>query len=210
MSNRFPHLILNDGKRFYFGQDLREAEEIFAINAKPYPPELARVRANHRIIETAELELTFDSGKLSNMEFREGFDFQIPLIPYCERWKNLDSIVFPKSPEKMMHEDAMGKLALWEKRAQQSGAKKIEAGDDLAINEFSTASEAGECWNMIGISLGQSRRTGGGGLWMDGWIFQFTSATDLQLHKIPVGIFQSVSAFCDEFNTAARNKTVGS
>ena len=207
MSNRFPHLILNDGKRFYFGQDLAEAEVVFGLSAKPHPPQIARVAPLQRKIETSELVLTFDAGKLMRMEFLRGFDFQIPLTPYFDPWKNLDLYDFPIPAEEMTHEDAMKKLALWENRAQQSGAKKIEAGNDLAINEFSTCSEAVEYWNMIGINIGQSRRAGGGGLWMDGWIIEFTSATDLQLHKIPVGIFRSVSAFCDEFNTAARKRS---
>ena len=88
MPVRFPNLVGSDGKRFYFGQDLAEAEESFGISAKQLSPDLARVHPNHRIIETKELALTFDTGRLSNMEYLEAFDFKIPLAPYAEikRW----------------------------------------------------------------------------------------------------------------------------
>jgi hypothetical protein len=210
MSIRFPHLFTDDRKRFYFGQELVEAEEMFGMSAKQHPPELARVHPNHRIIETKELKLTFDAGKLSNMEFLKEFNFKMTLAPYAEEWKNLNDLGFGRNTTR---EEAAGYLSNWEKRASALGARKIEAGDDLASLEFSIYSSderdlglktLGIDWNVFGINMGKSRRAGGGGLWTDGWIIHFVSAGDAESGKLHAGRIDSISAFCDEFNTAAR------
>jgi len=209
MSDRFPHLVSNDGKSFYFGQNLGEAEEMFGISGKQYPPEIARVRPNHRIIETKELSLTFDAGKLSHMEFLRNSGLETALAPYAEVWKNLNGLGFGSNT---MSGEAAGYLSVWEKRVGAFGARKIEAGSDLASLEFSIYSQDpdddlkvyGIDWNILGINMGKSRRSGGGGLWADGWIIHFATARDAELSQIPVGKLRSMSAFCDEFNTAAR------
>jgi hypothetical protein len=209
MSNRFPHLVTNDGKRFYFGQDLAEAEESFGISAKQLPPSLARVRPNHRILETKELTLAFDTGRLSNMEFLEDFDFRIPLTPYAEDWKNLNGLGFGRD---MTRRAAVGHLSTWEERVITLGARKIDCGNDLSAGEFSTYSSDEDehlkilsiDWSVLGIHMGKSRRAGGGGLWTDGWIIHFATARDADLYQVPIGKVRSISAFCDEFNTAAR------
>jgi hypothetical protein len=209
MPTRFPNLVASDGKRFYFGQDLAEAEESFGISAKQLSPSLARVRPNHRIIETKELALTFDTGRLSNMEFLEDFDFRIPLTPYAEDWKNLNGLGFGRD---MTRGAAAGYLSTWEKRVSTLGARKIECGNDLSAIEFSTYSSDEDedlnalsiHWSVFGINMGKSRRAGGGGLWADGWIIHFATARDADLYQVPIGKFRSISAFCDEFNTAAR------
>jgi hypothetical protein len=203
MSNRFPHLLMSDGKRFYFGQNLAEAEEMFGALAKQHPPEIARYVPQQKTIETSGLILTFDAGRLMRMEFLQDFSFQVPLAPYPENWKNFDSFDFAKTANEMTRKDVVESLAAWEIRAQRSGARKIEPGD-LATNEYYTYSDEEEFWNVIGINIGKSRRAGGGGLWMDGWIINFTTARDAELNQVAPGIFRSVSAFCDEFNTAAR------
>ena len=209
MPVRFPNLVGSDGKRFYFGQDLAEAEESFGISAKQLSPDLARVHPNHRIIETKELALTFDTGRLSNMEYLEAFDFKIPLAPYAEDWKNLNGLGFGRDT---MRGAAAGYLSTWEKRASTLGARKIECGNDLSAREFSTYSmdededlnALGIDWSVLGIHMGKSRRAGGGGLWADGWIMHFATAREAGLYQIPIGKLRSISAFCDEFNTAAR------
>lgn len=137
------------------------------------------------------------------MEFLVNFDFQIPLPPYSEAWKNFERSDFPPLGCDTKHEAVTEYLAAWEKRAIALGARKVELGD-LSSNEFSTYSEELEYWNVLGINMGKSRRAGGGGLWTDGWIMQFTTVNDAESHKTPSGFFRSVSAFCDEFNTAAR------
>jgi hypothetical protein len=210
MSNRFPHLVSNDGKQFYFGQDLAEVEKIFGVSARQHLPETARAAQNQRILETKELILTFDTGKLMHMEFLQDFNFERPLTPYADDWKNLDCLPFKKE---MSREEAVGHLSTWEKRVSVLGARKIECGDDLSSNEFSTYSfneededmkTLGIDWNVFGINMGKSRRTSRGGLWTDGWSIEFTTARDAKLNQRPIGRFRSVSAFCDEFNTAAR------
>lgn len=208
MSNRFPCLVAN-GKRFYFGQDLTEAEKNFGISAKQHRAEIAWVVPNQRIIETNEVILTFDVGKLMRMELLEDFDFKIPLTPYAEDWKNLDGSVFGAD---MTREKTTQYLSLWEQHSIRLGCKKTESGEDLLAKEFSTYSSdetdglrAVELdWSTLGINMGKSRRAGGGGLWADGWIINFTTNRDAELYQLPIGNFRSVSAFCDEFNTAAR------
>ena len=198
-----------DGKRFYFGQNLAEAEEMFGMLAKQHPPEIARHVPQQKIIETSELILTFDAGRLMRMEFLQDFNFDRPLTPYADDWKNLEGMRFEKE---MTRAEASVHLLTWEKRAQALGASSIESGNDLSSSEYSLwSSDEDEDlktlsldWNVLGINLGKSRRAEGGGLWMDGWIINFASARDAELHQASPGIFRSVSAFCDEFNTAAR------
>ncbi len=211
MLKRFPHLNANGGKRFYFGQNLAEAEEIFGRAGRENPPEIARVRPSLRIIETNEVILTFDAGKLSNMEFLRDYDFEFPLAPYAEEWKNLNGLDFRKDTTRA---EATGYLSNWEKRVSALGARKMECGENLSSSEFSTYSSdddddvwlktLGIAWDVLGINMGKSRRAGGGGLWTDGWIIEFKTAADAKLDQLPIGKLYRISAFCDEFNTAAR------
>ena len=143
------------------------------------------------------------------MEFLEDFDFKIPLTPYAEDWKNLNGLGFGRN---MTRGAAAGYLSTWEKRVGALGARKIECGNDLSASEFSTYSSdevedlnaPSIYWSVLGINMGTSRRAGGGGLWADGWIIHFATARDADLYQVPIGQFRSISAFCDEFNTAAR------
>lgn len=203
MSSRFPHLNTDDGKRFYFGQSLAEAEEIFGLPAIEHSPEITRYVPLQKMIKTAGLILTFDAGKLMRMEFLTGFNSQMPLAPYAENWKNIDSFTFPILAGEMSRHDAAGHLADWEIRAQKLGATKVEPGD-LEANEFYTYSVELDFWNALGINIGKSRRAGGGGLWTDGWIISFTTDQEAESRQVPSGMIRSISAFCDEFNTAAR------
>lgn len=197
---------MDDGKRFYFGQALTETEEIFGVTAKQQPPELARYVPQQRIIETDALILTFDAGQLMRMEFLVNFNFKIPLAPYSAEWKNFERSDFTSLGPETTREEANQALGVWEDRAAKLGTRKVEAGDDLAANEFSVYSAEIQFWNALGINMGKSRRAGGGGLWADGWIIQSTTENDGDLHKNSCGVFRSLSAFCDEFNTAARRK----
>jgi hypothetical protein len=188
---------------------LAEAEDSFGISAKQLLPILARAHPNRRILETKELALTFDTGRLSDMKFLKDFDFKIPLTPYAEHWKNLNGLGFGRDTRRGT---AAGYLSTWEKRVSTLGARKIESGNDLSACEFSTYSldedddlnALGVDWSVLGIHMGKSRRAGGGGLWADGWIIDFATARDADLYQVPIGKVRSISAFCDEFNTAAR------
>ncbi len=206
MTNRFPHLTVDDGKRFYFGQALEEAEAIFKVSGKPHPPILAPHIPQQRIINTNELILTFDAGRLTTMEFLSNFAFNIPLAPYPTEWKNFAAACSTWLKANATREVVAELLDIWEKRAIKLGATKADDGNDLSRDEFSVYSEERDFWNTLGINMGESRRAGGGGLWADGWIIQFTTEQDGDLHKHSRGVFRSISAFCDEFNTAARRK----
>lgn len=206
MKNRFPHLTMDDGKRFYFGQTLEEAETIFEISGKQHPSILARHFPEQRIIATNKLILTFDAGRLTTMEFSSNFAFNIPLSPYPKDWKNFEATDFISLGANATREEVAKSLRIWEARATKLGATKVEAGEDLSVNEFSFYSQEIEFWNALGINMGESRRAGGGGLWADGWIVQFTTTSEIEMHKGPKAAFYSITAFCDEFNTAARRK----
>ena len=178
------------------------------VSAVARPPRIVRFAPNQRIIKTDQLKLTFDAGNLSTMEFLRDFDFAVPLEPYSEEWKNFAPLDGMKVGNDINRRGADEYLAAWEKRAGIFGARKVGHGD-LLSNEYSIYSDDDDTWSVIGVTMGKSRRAGGGGLWADGWILQFASVRDAERHRMPAGQFLSISAFCDEFNTTARKNETG-
>jgi hypothetical protein len=158
-----------------------------------------------RKIDAAGVSLTFDTGKLDSIEFKPGYQFRNPPAPYREKWKNLDPIGDARIKAGMTHDEFTAYLKAWEKRANKLGARKVDS-EDLATNEYGISFTRESFIDSINVSLGPSRKTGRGGRWNDEWTAFFATKMDHQLSGVPVSSLQSLSAFCDEFNTVARKK----
>lgn len=170
-----------------------------------YPPRLAQIHPNSRIIKTSQLKMTFDNGRLSTMEFLGGFNWDIPLKPYCEAWKNLEPIGELRIRYGMERREVLNYISAWEKEAAALGATKVRFGD-LSARQYAITEDQDEIWDMVGISMGVSRRAGGGGIWTDGWHFDFITERESKGSPLLTGRLHCLSAFCDEFNTTARRK----
>lgn len=202
--------ILDDGKAIAFGQSLDEVEQMFAVKAIDIPIRIAR-KGIDKSLNTGNLSLEFDSGKLKRIQFEGEYDFKNPPTPYPETWKNFPVIGATRILGKMDREEFLTYLKAWEERAKTLGAERTEAGDDLAQNQYAVAIMQDNFMDfytdMIVVNMGPSRRAGGGGLWCDGWIMSFATESTHQKNSVEVGRLQHISAFRDEFNTVARKPT---
>ena len=73
--------ILDDGKAIAFGQNLSEAERIFACKAADNPSPVAR-KGIDTILKIGMVSLEFDSSKLHSIIFERGYQFKNPPTPY--------------------------------------------------------------------------------------------------------------------------------
>jgi hypothetical protein len=190
-------MILDDGKKIHFGQPLEELEKLFGVASADIPMRIARNGIDSKI-DGANVSLEFDTGRLRCIRWKEDYQFINPPEPYDHAWKNLGAVDGCCLKDGMSRSDFLAYLAAWERRAQSSGAKKVDF-DDMAEGEYCAAIERNEFADMICISMGPTRRAGGGGIWCDGWTIFFSV-------REPVEKMESVSAFCDAFNTVARPK----
>ena len=199
--------LLDDGKVISFGQSLEEVERLFGCEAADIPIKIAR-KGIDKSLKTGNLSLEFDSGKLKRMCFECGYDFKSPPTPYPEPWKNFPVIGAARISGKMLREDFLAYLNAWEERAKAFGAEPVEAGEDLASEQYSVAiiqeDLMGVPTDMAVVNMGPSRRAGGGGLWCDGWVLFFATESDSKESGVEVGHLWSLAAFRDEFNTVAR------
>jgi hypothetical protein len=188
-------MLLDDGKLVYFGQHLRDAERIFSCVAIDNPIRVARKGIDKRIT-TDVVRLDFDHELLKGIEFRGTYTFKNPPQPYVKTWKNFVRIGDRAVCQSMNREEFLAYLNDWETRAQTLGARKAKAAD-LGEDEYRLSVTGDQFFDSIHIPMGPSRRSGGGGIWTDGWTIFFTM-------KEPAAKLNSVSAFCDQFNTVAR------
>jgi hypothetical protein len=195
-------LLLDDGKTIAFGQGLAEVEQLFSRTAVDNPSPVAR-KGIDKIIRTKNLSLEFDTGKLDTMTFESGYEFKNPPTPYLEPWKNFVVIGRKAITGGVAREDFLAYLVAWEERAVSLGAEKLESGDLTSV-QFAVSIDKDQYADMIHISMGPSRRAGGGGIWCDGWTLFFTMESDGRNQGQKVGSMSSLSAFRDEFNTVAR------
>jgi hypothetical protein len=196
-------LLLDDGKTIAFGQSLAEVEQLFDCTAVNNPSPVAR-KGTDKIIRVKNLSMEFDSGKLHTIDFESGYEFKNPPTPYREAWKNF-AVIGPKATIRggMAREDFLAYLAAWEQRAVSLGAERMESGDLTSV-QFAVLIDRDQFADMMHISMGPSRRSGGGGIWCDGWTLLFGMESGRRDERQKVGSLRSLSAFCDEFNTVAR------
>ncbi len=194
--------ILDDGKAIAFGQRLKDVERLFGFQAADNPSPVAR-KGIDKILRTKNLSLEFDSGKLHSIVFEQGYEFKNPPTPYPEPWKNFVVIGSTAISCGMARDKFLEYLGAWAERAKGLGAEKAEPGD-LTVVQFNVSITQDEFVDMVHISMGPSRRAGGGGIWSDGWTLFFSMKSNPRHEGHPVGTLQSLSAFRDEFNTVAR------
>jgi hypothetical protein len=200
----FPPQLLDGGKQVYFGQPLHEVEKLFDTPAIDNPLPVAR-KGTDKKIKASRLSLEFDSGRLRSIEFARGYQFDNPPKPYAQEWKNFDVILDKRVGGRMPREEFIAYLASWEMRARALGADKV-AIPDLKEDQFRFSFETDKFSDMFHLSMGPSRRAGGGGIWTDGWTAFFAMKSDVVSDFEPYGELKSLCAFCDEFNTVARRK----
>ena len=122
-------------------------------------------------------------------------------------WKNLDPIDDKSIEIGMNFCEVEVYLRLWATRAKAYGMKRRRT-PYLGKNEFQIYFIKMDDYQTFGINFGTSRRVGphGIGSWSDGWIGSFVAASKTS-QRLPLGALNSLSAFCDEFNTMARFKS---
>jgi hypothetical protein len=195
--------MLDSGHEIEFGQSLQELELVFsskAINARVPPFR----RDIDKTITLKNVVLSFDHDKLTTIEFQYPYGYTYPPTPYPEMWKNLANIGGQKIFQETSRSCFVTYLDAWQARANSLGIFKTEFGE-MSAQQFSLAFEQNEFRDMVQINMGPTRRTGGKGLWCDGWTARF-SRGQVRVPKIPAEMLVSLTAFCDDFNTIARQR----
>ena len=195
-------LLLDDGKTIAFGQSLAEVEELLGYTAVDNPLRVGR-KGTDKIIRAKNISLHFDSGKLNTISFGSGYELRNPPTPYLESWKNFVAIGPKAITGGMARGNFLAYLAAWEDRAAALGAERTKL-PDLTNIQFRVSIDRDQFADMIHISMGPSRRAGGGGIWCDGWTLFFAMESNQVHQDQKAGNLSSLSAFRDEFNTVAR------
>jgi hypothetical protein len=193
---------LDNGKVVYFGLALRRAEELLSLQATDHPLP-GKPKGGNKALDLGDVYLCFDNGRLRDIEFRYPYQFTNSPAPYPEHWKNFMPIGEKKIHGNIFRDELLEYLAAWEKRAAALGVEKMALGD-LSSCQYSISFERNQFRDMIHISMGPSRRTAGQGIWCDGWTLFFAVESDFEAHGEERGLLKSLTAFRDEFNTAAR------
>ena len=191
---------LDTGEIVFFGQSEQDVEKICSRKAIPENLSISR-KGVDTIIQLDRVTLGFDRQRLVRIEFKPGYQYENPLTPFPEQWKNLTPIDGKRICSDIDREEFLNYLARWEERALALGLFKIQR-DQLAENEFSVSFEKNEVLDMAYLSMGPTRSASRRGKWCDNWTVFFTQTEAGRTPKL-----SSISAFRDEFNTAARNIT---
>jgi hypothetical protein len=197
---------LDDGNVVRFGQDLAEIEKLYSCKGIDNPLRIAR-KSIDQLIQISNVTFEFDTGRLKGIIFKDGYRFSNPPTPYPENWKNFFASSEYRMFRQMPRSEFLSYLAVWEARATVSGAEKVHFGD-LSPSQYSVSIDRERYCDMVHVSMGPSRRSGGGGIWCDGWtaIFKMDKgSTDANSAPLD-GALESLSVFRDEFNTVARRR----
>jgi hypothetical protein len=191
----FPEQVLDGGECVHFGQVIEQVEEAFRVSAIDNPSPVAR-RGVDKKIRGKTFALEFDTGRLKGIEFLKDYLFKMPPEPHSEEWKNFCSFGENRIKTRMTRDEFITYIAAWEVRARELGAEKV-GSPDLQNDQFRFIFDKDEFTDMFNLAMGPSRRSGGGGIWADGWTAFFSTRNDVTL-------LDSISAFCDVFNSVAR------
>ena len=193
--------VLDSGHIVEFGQPLGEVERLFRSTLTPLRTRGFRDGIDQRF-RAGEIVMEFDTGKLRAIEFRYPYQFVNAPAPYAESWKNLVPIDTCKIRGGMSRDDFIRYLQAWEQHVQGLGASRVEFGE-MARKQFAISFERNRFRDMIHISMGPTRKTGGKGLWCDAWTAFFAMRSDSS--PMPTeGALCSLTATSDEFNSVAR------
>jgi hypothetical protein len=86
-----PKQSLDDGTQVWFGQKIEEVSALVRKPAVDNPSSVARKGIDKQIL-LKDVTLSFDSGRLWNMEFEDDYQFKNPPCPFAESWRNFDPI----------------------------------------------------------------------------------------------------------------------
>lgn len=200
-------MILTGGYDVAFGDRIEYLEKIFSIQATDNPSRVAR-HPQDKIIETKNVCFEFDNGRLRTIRFKDHYVFERDLTPYpeSEAWKNFPVLGFKRIFRKMHRDEFVAYVGKWQARAASLGAQRID-GNNIASTEYDISIHIDQFLNSIHISMGPSRRAGGGEIWCDGWTAFFAHKRDGRLLPQDECVLESLSVFRDEFNTVARRPT---
>jgi hypothetical protein len=198
-------VILNGGHPVEFGDRIEDMEKMFSIQAVDNPSPVAR-HPRDKIIQVKNVSLEFDSGRLHTVLFKNEYAFGHDLNPYLEAWKNFPEIGSKRVFHRMCRDEFVAYVDEWEARAISLGAERVDRGD-MSPSQFHISSEVDRSLNMIHISMGPTRRAGGGGIWCDGWTALFAHKREEKLLPHSECVLEELAAFRDEFNTVARRAT---
>jgi hypothetical protein len=196
--------LLDSGELVTFGQDVKEVENLCSRKVEPTISRAYR-QGIDTVINLPDVSLRFDTGRLVAIEFQFRYQYEQVLTPYREEWKNFVPVDGTRISCGMPRRAFLAYLGAWDKRARSLGARRRQSGD-LASGEYAIMVDRTSYCDMIHVSLGPTRRTGGSGRWCDGWTALFTTELDRHRFGGTVGLLESLAAFRDEFNTFARRR----
>jgi len=205
-SGNYPGLQINRVDHVHFGQSMTEVEHMLEQRARPESTEGMSRPGIDFTVTTGSVMLHFDTGKLDRITLDYAFDFSMPLIVYDVSWRNFDAIGKLHLTKGMTKADFVKYLAAWEKRAQAQGAVRSANHDGLLRDrEYDIDSTVVEpLFDAILIGFGPERSIGKNGSSGDSISVSFVTAGMAPVDRRKAGTLDSVTFFCDEFNTRSR------
>lgn len=203
LSAEYPSQVLSGDQKVHFGQTLAEVERLFGKSAVQDPSVVARKGLDLKI-DLPTTELSFDSGKLSDITFKRNYQYPESMTLFRQEWRNLSPVENLKLNPGMKKTEFLKYLELWEARARAAGAERRIGGVLTKSNEYVIKITQDKWSSSVHISYGPHRETGRGGVWSDGCHVSFATQRSAELYDVRFGTLLYVSLFCDEFNTVAR------
>ncbi len=206
-SGNYPGLQINRVDRVHFGQSMAEVERMLEQRVRPADPDETSRPGIDFTMTTGSVQLDFDTGKLDRITLDYAFNFSTPLTVYAVSWRNFDAIGGLHLTKGMTKADFAKYLAAWEKRAQAQGAVRSANHDGvLRDGEYDIDSTAVEpLFDMILISFGPGRAIGANNSSHDIISVSFVTAGMAPVDRRKAGTLDSITFFCDEFNTRSRH-----
>lgn len=187
----------------YFGQSQIEIERLLSVKASPSTLPIARPGIDYDIMSSG-FALKFDTSRLVGITFERNFAFSVNIAPFPEPWRDFAPLGSLAVKKNMHRDEFMAYLNVWEGRAYKSGARRKVGNSPLAQNEYSVGLHE----DRISISFGPDRQTKKGGTWGSSYHIHFMSPRLAALaarRGQEINSLDSISVFCDEFNTFARS-----
>jgi hypothetical protein len=202
-AGEYPSQKINPRDSVHFGQAQAEVEHRLRKKAAPENSGIGRPGKDF-VLTDRGIKLDFDSGILNGITFGDDFDFNLPIVAFIESWMNLDPIGDLRIKRGMKKTEFLKYFEAWEGRAKKLGIRRYDGNELLKGGEYRVNITEDKLLDMIHITFGPERSTGKGGTWGSGCTIAFVTP-DALLQVRRVGTLDTISLFCDEFNTHARN-----
>src|ERR1044071_5309025 len=186
-AGEYPSQKINPRDSVHFGQAQAEVEHRLRKKAAPENSGIGR--------PGKDFVLTDRGIKL---------DFNLPIVAFIESWMNLDPIGDLRIKRGMKKTEFLKYFEAWEGRAKKLGIRRYDGNELLKGGEYRVNITEDKLLDMIHITFGPERSTGKGGTWGSGCTIAFVTP-DALLQVRRVGTLDTITLFCDEFNTHARN-----